>query len=199
MTDKYQGHYMTATQLLLLVNQSAPGNYPVVRVMPENRKHFADFTDAIEHFDYIDNQMLAFVTSAKEKDGCIEFSFDAAPFELHNKEFERAQFYARDNNDKMLTSREKYEEKGKQFSMEDSAGFGEDESFFILLEHKNFLDKASAEEIETLNQEVKEFVANLKNTSDISEMVTIGYLAAKIHAKEATETEKRILRTLLDD
>lgn len=83
--------------------------------------------------------------------------------------------------------------------MEDSAGFGEDESFYILLEHKNFLDKASAEEIETLNQEVKEFVANLKNTSDISEMVTIGYLAAKIHAKEATETEKRIFRTLLDD
>lgn len=79
MTDKYQGRYMTATQLLLLVNQSVPGNYPVVRVMPENRKHFADFTDAIEHFDYIDNQMLAFVTSAKEKDGCIEFSFDAAP------------------------------------------------------------------------------------------------------------------------
>jgi hypothetical protein len=67
MTDKYQGRYMTATQLLLLVNQSVPGNYPVVRVMPENRKHFADFTDAIEHFDYIDNQMLAFVTSAKEK------------------------------------------------------------------------------------------------------------------------------------
>lgn len=198
--NNVKGRFVSAQELMTMVNSGQKN--VVVKIAhekaPGNR---GNFRDVLEFSEYLDNEMMILVTAAKQdpndKDVFI-FDFDAAPFETHNVQYEKAVFYSTIDHNVMLTSRESAKEIMKDFSMkEKELAFVSSEEFFVVENPEDFYDFAMAEDMESALLDVTTFVANQQDNVEVNKLVQIGYFAKKIHLGTATEIEKRVYRTLL--
>jgi hypothetical protein len=197
----YKLRLVTAAELMVIANQGTQN--VTVKVAHERApKDIGNFSAALDFANYLDNEMLANVTSVSKRNegGTIlyGFTFDASPFESHNKPHERSQFWSSKKANTPITAREIAEEQGVPFSMvEDELLFDENESFYLVENAQDFCDYATKEEIEKSLLDVKLFVAEEKDSTNINNLVQLGYFARKSHLGTITETEKGVYRFLL--
>lgn len=138
----YKLRLVTAAELMVIANQGTQN--VTVKVAHERApKNLGNFSDALEFANYLDNEMLANVVSVtKRKEGdttLYGFTFDASPFESHNKPYERSQFWSAKKDNTLMTAREIAEEQKIPFSMlEDELLFDEKESFYLVENAQDF-------------------------------------------------------------